>query len=210
MRPATGFAVTMLAAGGWTLAWLWAFPFDGSERMWLRDGVLVAFAAMYEGLAIVAFLVSRVRPPLAGRLVYLRDVGLPGMILAVPLLGVAPVWVAVGCEAFTRGLRGTGAAVAVSLVGAVFGMSGRAVLSAYHEVRVGHDDGPTVTLIDGRGFPRVTTFRAADVRIEVGPRLDRLGRLRVWLVDSRGTKRLVGMPKGEAEEVRCVADLRGG
>lgn len=164
----------------------------------------------YWALAAVIVAMSMGRPIPEGDGVFMSDGGVVAMGLAILPLGIAPILLAVAVEGLARGFRGLGAALLFGFLAVLFAAGGWALAAAREEVRVGVVNGvATIIVIDGRGFPQVDVYNAADARLEiVAVTATRNPSWKVVLVDASGRQRVLGRSWSEAEAQEQVRRLK--
>ncbi|MSP56721.1 MAG: hypothetical protein EXR69_14135 [Myxococcales bacterium] len=92
------------------------------------------------------------------------------MGLAILPLGLAPILLAVAAESLGRGLPGLAPALFYGVLAVLVAACGWALAATREEVRVGVVNGTaSIIVIDGRGFPRMDVYTAADARARARP-----------------------------------------
>ncbi len=207
-----GLAVVLAAAGAIGLVGFAIFPLGRSVGVvpaltaFGPAAVTAAGVVLAWGCALVVTIAAVARPLPPGEVIFESDGGVVALGLALVPLAVGPLFLAGALDQLGRYGAGGLLAALVCLAGGIgLELAGAGLAWSRDEVRLGEG---VITAIGGRGVPTTTSWRVADVALEVTavnvvPRAS----FKVELV-SGGARRVVGRTSTQAQAEALVAKIR--
>jgi len=208
-----GLAGVLAAAGAISLVGFAIFPVGRSVGVVptltaFGPAAITAFGVIVAwGAALVVALAAAARPMPAGDVIFESDGGVVALGLALLPLAAGPLFLAGAADQLGRyGAGGLLAALVCAAGGLGLEAAGAGLAWSRDEVRLGAG---VITVIGGRGVPTITSWRVADVALEITavnvvPRAS----FKVELV-SGGARRVVGRTSTQAQADALVAKIRG-